>query len=157
MEFRTGLALTKIRIVVAVILLLAMTACTDNDLARMSQALADTSTTMATLQSVVVSANKTTPPLISDATTDRIMALAIQINKAGKEATTATTAIAKLSPDDKKKLNAILTPVIQAVGNSVNDPGILGIQDQKTRDTVMASLTLLQTTLASTQLILAAK
>lgn len=130
-----------------------LTACTDKDLENIGEALLTTSQALNTLQTTVISANTSTPQLLSDNDTRAVLMLCIRINQAGLDASAVTRNLAKLESADRARLISILDPVITAVAGSVTSAGT--IPDEKTRNVVMASLLLIQTSLNTAKLIAA--
>lgn len=144
------------RKVLLIVPLLLLVACTDKDLETVARSLLTTSEALGTLQGAVISANTSTPQLISDNATRTILETCIKINQAGLQASTITRSINALSPADRTQLTAILDPIIKTVGEAVSGTQLLGIEDPKTRDAITASLLLIQTSLNSAKLVLAA-
>jgi len=136
---------------------LCVAACTDKDLETVARSLQVTSQALGTLQGSVLSGNVATPKLISDDATRSILEVCIKINEAGLETSRVTRTINALSPTDRVQILAILDPVIKAVEDALTGTSSLGITDIKTRDAVTASLLLIQTSLNSAKLVLAAR
>jgi len=146
----------RVRILFVLPLILLLAGCTDKDLETVAKSLQTTSQALGTLQNAVISANTGTPKLISDDATRSILETCVKINQAGYEASQVTRNIHALSPTDRTKILAILDPIITVVGNAVTGTSSLGITDDKTRNAVTASLLLIQTSLNSAKLVLAA-
>jgi len=142
--------------ILPLILILFVSACTDRDLETVARYLLTASQALGTVQETVLLSNAVTPKLISDDATSKILPVLIQINKSGLEADKITRSIEKLAPEDRTNLTQILDPVIVSIGNAVGTLDALGITDEKTREAVRASLLLIQTSLNSAKLVLAA-
>jgi hypothetical protein len=82
-----------------------------------------------------------------------IVGVTVTVAEAGKQLDAAITGINSLQSADKKKIIAILQPVILAVGNGITQTGLITNPSLKTA--IMASLTALQTALATIQGVLA--
>jgi len=146
----------RLRTLPLILVLLILPACTDKDLETVGKSLLTTSQALGTLQGAVLSANTSTPQLLTDDATRSILEVCVKINQAGLEASQITRSINALSPTDRTKLLAVLDPIILVVGNAVTGSSSLGITDTKTKDAITASLLLIQTSLNSAKLVLAA-
>lgn len=150
-----GIHAYRKKVYVALVLgLVLLSSCKDQDLQRLAKVYDVTTQATATLQAVVTTANALKPPMISDATSVKIMQMSIQINLSTKDAIQATRTVAKLDNTSRSKLANILKPSIDAVNAALVDQNVLGIQDAKTRDSIRGTLTLIQTQFAVVQTIL---
>lgn len=128
----------------------------DKDIEQIAETLDVTTQALSVFQKAVISSNQQAPKLISDPTADTLVKFSLEMNKAAKEAITATRAVAKLSPEERRNIGKILTPISLAVDNTLKSPGLTGIQSEQLRLVLQTSLTSIQTTVASVQLVLAA-
>jgi hypothetical protein len=140
---------------VLLVLVCVLSSCKDTQLQKLADAELGITKAMATVQTAVLNANQTTPPLIDTATTGKIMQLSLRIDLANKSAIEATRTVAKLDDPTKASVSQILAPVAKAVDDIIKDPAIAGIKDTTTRDSVRAALVALQTTISTTQLLVA--
>jgi hypothetical protein len=140
------------RRIAPVILLLCLTACTDQQLEKVSKGLVATADGIGVVQTTVIEANKQL--LVDDATTSQIMIVCMKVNQAGKDATAITRAISKLDNPSKSQLLAVLNPVIAAVQNAL-DNGLVPIKDPATQQKIRGALLAVQTALNAAQLALA--
>jgi hypothetical protein len=134
------------------LLLLFLTGCNDQDLAKVSKALVITQKTIGEVQTDVISANA--QGLVSTETTRTVLELCNKVNLAGKEATALTRTLNQLDVTSKGQILEILKPVIAALGNSI-DVGLVEIKDQVTRDKIRLALLTIQSALNSIQIIVA--
>lgn len=123
------------------------------DLRRVGEALRDTAASIAVFEQVILDANK--QGTLSDDTARPLIAIVLQVSQAGKQATIATTEIHRLAPADRQQILNILVPVIDAVQKGLTD-NIVTISDLKTRQDLRTVLLLVQTSLSTAQLVLAA-
>lgn len=129
----------------------------DRDIAQIVQTLDVTTQALTVFQKAVISSNQQTPKQISDPTADTLVKFSLEMNKATKEAITATRAVAKLSPEERRNIGNILVPIGTAVDNTLKSPGLASIQSEQLRLVLQTSLTSIQTTVASVQLVLAVR
>lgn len=151
------------RLAMAAILMITLQACAhtvpppigeDRDLAQIEKSLNITTQALAAFGKAVISANLTTPKLIPDATANQLARFSLEMNKATKEAIQATRTTAKLSPADRQNINLILDPVLLAIDNTLKSPGLASIQTEQLRLILQTSLTAIQSTVASVQMLL---
>jgi hypothetical protein len=142
------------RLAPALLVLALLTACAENDLKRVAEALAITAKSLAVVQDTVLQANKS--GLIADEEKNTILGVCLKINLAGKEATALTRDLAKLEKPQKAELIAILLPVVKALDNAIAKD-VLGIKDPKTQATVRVSLQSIQTALNTVMIIIGAR
>ena len=135
------------------LLMLSLTACSDQALTNLSKALADVSQGVAALQQSVIDGNKA--QLISDGDTETILRLCFKINAAGQQASAITRKLTQLDPTSRGSVLTILKPIIAAVNDAVAT-GVLGIKNPATQATIQTTLVTIQTALNSAQVILAA-
>lgn len=138
----------------ALMLLLVVSACTDQDLVTVSKALNDTAQGVSVLQTSVINANKTA--LLSDDATRTFLELSIKINQAGLTAVDLTREINKLAPADRSRLLVILNPIIDVV-REARTQGLLGIKNEQTKANIDAALFTIATALNIAQLTLASR
>ena len=142
-------------IAVALLLMLALTACTDKNLRDIVNAAGKVADTVAVVQKATVDFE--TAGTLNREQARAIMTLSIQISQANSRAMNIARDLSKLDEPSRQQLLTILTPIIQAVDKGLTDQNILGIQNQQTRETIRASLLAIQTSLNSINLILSAK
>jgi hypothetical protein len=126
----------------------------DPQIEQIAKTLDITVNTLTVFQKAVISSNAVTPKLIPDATADQLARFALEANRAAKEAIIATRAVAKLSPADRADITQIMAPILIATDNTLKSPGLASIQSEQLRLILQASLTSIQTTVASVQLVL---
>lgn len=136
----------KIRISVALLVIaLVLTACKDDNLKTLAKALDDTAHGVQVLQIAVIEAES--QHTIDEDAARSLLEFSVKVNVAGQEAVKATRNLDYLNSADKQKLLSILLPVIQtlAVGQNIS-----------TDEKITAAIALIQTSLNSVQLVLAA-
>jgi hypothetical protein len=144
------------KIILTSFLLLALlvnVGCTDPQLVKLSRALDDTATAMATLQTTVIQGNK--QGLVTDTDTEIILRLCFKINAGGQKASEVTRALTKLTAPASSSILQILSPIIVAVNDAVQT-GVAGIKDANTKNIIFQTLVAIQTALNTAQVILAA-
>lgn len=131
---------------------LTLTACRDQNLQTLSKALDDTAHGVAVLQKAVIDGNA--QHLITDDAARAIMEFSIKVNLAGVDAVAVTRNINSLDALDRQKLLAIVTPIIQtlATGQALTAT----IADPAVRQQVVGALAIIQLSLNSAKLVLAA-
>jgi hypothetical protein len=134
------------------LLLLLTSSCGDSDLTKVAKALDVTAQTIGLVQTTVIEANK--QGLITVEETRSILEVSIKVNLAGQQAVKITRTISKLDNPTKAQLLTILTPVIQAVNESI-DSGLVGIKNEQTKAQIKAYLVVIQTALNGVNIILA--
>lgn len=145
---------SDIRLFAAVlILLVALSACS-SDLTTVAKALDDTSKAIGIFQTTIIQAN--TDKLLSDAETAKLMSVSVRVSMAGLQAVAITKQLSTLAPTDRANLLAILTPIIDALSDA-QTLDVAGIANPATRQKVQAALLLIQTSLNTAQIVLAAK
>jgi hypothetical protein len=130
---------------------LFLSGCSDKALQTTAKASRDIAAADLALETTLIQAQSQgtlTPDLIRP-----IVTVTVTVAEAGKQLDAAITGINSLQPADKKKIIAILQPVILAVGNGITQTGLITNPTLKTA--IMASLTALQTALATIQGVLA--
>jgi hypothetical protein len=148
---KSQLVATLVPIIVVVIL---VSACTDQDLVTVSKALKDTAQSVAVLQNTVIAANS--QHFLSDAETRQLLEAAMSVNRAGRQAVEITRNLNRLTPGDRRDILSILQPVIAALADMQNSI-VNTISDTQTRTNIQASLGLIQASMNSAQLALASK
>jgi hypothetical protein len=88
--------------------------------------------------------------------TRAIMLITKQVLTANNHAMDIAEDLSKLDEPSREQLMAVLAPVIKGVDAALKDPVIVGIENVPTRTSIIGSLTTIQTTLNSIQLIIAA-
>lgn len=141
------------RILPLLLVALLATACTDADLNTVAKALTGTAAAVSVFQSTVIQAGQS--GLITEAVTRQLLEAAIQVDQAGQQAVAVTRGINALAPADRTNLLEILNPVIAALSN-VQSTLLMNIQDTGTRQTIEAGIMLIQTSLNTAKLVLAA-
>lgn len=148
----------RTRLAVLMILMLVVSAaCKEPTLKALADDLGHVIDTMKTVQTTVIAANATVPPLISSDAAIKVLAVCLHIDRAVKASNNAAKSIATLDDASKHSLAGILTPIINEVNTAIGDSAITGIQDEKTRTAVKIGLLELQTTLATINTIIAVK
>lgn len=137
----------------ALLMILLLVACSDQDLVTLSKALNDSAKGISVFQTTVIQAN--TDKLLSDQTTKKLLEATVKVNEAGQQGVQMTRALSKLSPQDRSNVLQVLRPVIDQV-NSILNTDIVTIPDPKTRDTIRAALFIVQTALNTANIALTA-
>lgn len=145
---------TKTTISLLLLLLLSLTACTDADLQTVAVALNDTARAVSVFQQTVINAN--TQGLVSESNTRQLLEVSLRVNAAGQEAVSVTRNLSKLAPENRSQLLQILWPVIESLAQ-VDSQLVQLVPEARARASIASALTLIQTTLNSIQLTLAAK
>lgn len=142
----------RIVLVIVLVLALALSACSDKNLETLAKALNDTAQGVAVLQTVVIDAER--QQLISRDVTRNILEFSIKINQAGQDAVMITRTLDSLEEPDRQKLLTILMPII----NQLADTQTLAnaVPDANVRQKVLGAMSLIQASVNSAQLILAA-
>ena len=142
-------------IALALLLTLAVSACTDKNLRDLVNASDKVADTVAIVQKAVVDAE--TANLVTRNQARAIMTISIQISQANNSAMNIARDLSKLDEPSRQQLLTILTPIIAAVQKALGDENILGIQDVRTRDAIRGAFVAISTSLNSINLILASK
>jgi hypothetical protein len=141
--------------ILALLLVVNLSACTDKNLRDIVVAADKVADTTTVIQKAVVDAE--TIGTLNRDQSRAIMSLTIQISTANNRAMDVARDLSKLDEPTRSQLLTILTPIIQAVDKGVNDQNILGIQNPGTRDTIRGALLAIQASLSSINLILSSK
>jgi hypothetical protein len=142
----------RVSVLPLVLSLLLLAAC-DEDSRAVAVALRDTGQAVAVFQATIIESEK--QKAISVDTARTLMEFAQQLNRASKDAIVVARAVNELKIPDRVKLLSILAPIIDQV--AVGQSFVLGnVVDLKTRNTILATLKIMQTSLNTAQLILAA-
>jgi len=168
MTLRSKYPREVIRILLVCMLLVSVQSCAsrngigpnngpDADVQQVAKTLDITAQALSVFQKTVINANQQTPKLISDQTADQLVTFSLEINKATKQAIDATRAIAKLSPQDRRDIGNILSPIVTAIDNTLKSSNLASIQSEQLRLVLQTSLTSVQTSIASVQLVLAVR
>jgi hypothetical protein len=139
-------------IALALLLTLAVSACTDKKLRDLVNASDKIAETVTVVQKAAVDSENAN--LVTRNQARAIMQLSIQVSQANNSAMDIARDLSKLDEPSREQLLEVLKPIIAAVNAGVNDQNILGIQDVKTRDAIRGGFVAIQTTLASINLIL---
>lgn len=145
------LQLRKLLAVTSLILVLSLTACSDDALKKVAIGLNAVADGVAALQTAAITANS--EQLLTDAQTTQILQIAIRIDNAGKQSDQITKDISGLSAADRSSLLQILQPIIAVVNDEIIN-AVNGIQDVKTRQALQLTLLSIQTSLNTINLIL---
>ena len=148
---KSQLAAALVPIIVLVIL---VSACTDQDLVTVSKALKDTAQSVAVLQNIVIAANS--QHLLSNAVTRQLLEAAMSVNRAGRQAVEITRNLNRLTPGDRRDILSILQPIIIALADTQNSV-VSTIPDMQTRTNIQTTLGLIQASVNSAQIALASK
>lgn len=124
----------------------------DHALQVTSKAVLDIAQATGGVQASIIAANSA--GLASDATTKSILLICQKINGADQEASKVIRSLQVLAPADRGKLDALLTPILAAVNDSIAT-GLIGITDPNTRTQVQAGLTAIQVALSGVRVALA--
>jgi hypothetical protein len=151
MMTKSQLAAALVPIIVLVIL---VSACTDQDLVTVSKALKDTAQSVAVLQNIVIAANS--QHLLSNAVTRQLLEAAMSVNRAGRQAVEITRNLNRLTPGDRRDILSILQPIIIALADTQNSV-VSTIPDMQTRTNIQTTLGLIQASVNSAQIALASK
>lgn len=139
---------------VPILALALLTACEDNDLKKVADALKITAESIGIVQSTVIEANRT--GLMSEDDARKVLQLCVKVTKAGQDASAVTRNLTKLQSTDKAQVLLILKPIITAVADELKPGGIFGDVDTDTKRSIRNALLTVQTTLNSVQIVLAA-
>lgn len=120
----------------------------DATITKVAISLLDIARITGTLQNSVITAN--TQGLMSVDNTQRVLTICGKINTFVSQASAITRGQANLPPAERSKLAGLVNPIIQTFAQDMN-AGLLGINDQKTKDIISAELLTIQTTLTSIQ------
>ena len=141
-------------LIVPLLLVLSLTACTDRDLQAVSSALSDTAKAVGVFQETVINANA--QGLLSETGTRQLLQVSLRVNAAGQQAVTITRNLSKLAPENRSQLLQILKPVIDSVAEA-DAQLVRVIPEPRVRANIASALTLIQTTLNTIQLTLAGR
>ena len=144
----------KIRLLPLLLLALLLASCTDPDLTTVAKALNDTAQGLSVFQATVIQANA--EKLVSEPMTRTLLESALRVDNAGQRAVAITRGLNALAPQDRTNILAILNPVIGALADTQASI-TLGIADTGTQNSIRAALLLIQTSLNTAQLVLAAR
>jgi len=131
-------------------LLLSLIACGDSDLKKVANGLQITASSISTLQTTAIEANKIN--LLTEDDTRYLLELCLEVNKAGKDAVSITRGLATLDTPTKTQLITILQPVIIAVDNAVVRTNFIKNEDSRLK--FRSILLTIQTALNSIQVII---
>lgn len=145
------LHLRKLTATLVVLLILSLTACSDDALKKVATGLNGVADGVAALQTTAITANS--EQLLTDEQTTQVLQIAIKIDMAGKQADQITRNISALSAADRSSLVAILQPIIAVVNDEIIN-AVNGIQDVRTRQSLQLVLLSIQTSLNTVNLIL---
>lgn len=138
----------------ALCVLFMVAACTDRDLETVAKALRDTAQGVSVFQTSVIDANA--KGFLSDDITRELLTIGISVNTAGHQAVEITRGINSLEPQHRTSLLLILEPLIRTLSNA-DSTLLMAITDEQARNTVRVALAVIQTTLSTAQLALAAR
>lgn len=124
------------------------------DLRNVALALKDVAISIGALQQFVK--DTTTQGLLTADQGRPLMEVALKVSIAGQQATQATLKIGQLTPADRTSLLAVLNPMVDAVGNAM-DQNIMPISNVKTRNDARTIFLMMQTALSTAQLVLASR
>ena len=137
--------------IMTAILLLGLAACS-GDLKKTAANLLLLAETNATLQSIVIDANKA--GALPKSKADKIVKGTKIVAEAGVKAAELTEQFARMPESDRDELIEILDPALAAVAELLADPEISGIADEETSAVVQASLVTLSSLLHTIRLFL---
>lgn len=140
----------KPRIMTA-ILLLGLAGCS-GDLKKTAANLLLLAEANATLQSIVIDANKA--GVLPKSQADAVVRVTKKVAEAGVKAAELTEQFARMPESDRDELLEILDPALAAIAEAIADPEISGIQDEQTSAAVQASLVTLSSLLTTIRLFL---
>lgn len=136
------------------LLLLLLVSCDDNDLQRVATNLRSAAATNLLLQDTVI--NSYALKLLTEDQARAFVVLTGRIGEAGKTAVAITRTLNTLETQDRTDLLAILAPIISALADQQVNSALNAVTDEKTRTQIRALIILIQTSLNSAQIILAA-
>lgn len=139
-------------IALVLIVVLSMTsACKQEDIKLVSSNLNKATKAVAVIQDTIEAANKTVPPLLSDAAGVKAMGVSLKFSQSLAKAIEMTRHIESLDAPTKASLLGVLQPLLADLTAAINDPALINIKDQKTKDAILGSLIIVQTSLAAIQ------
>ena len=142
-------------IAVALMLTLALSACTDKKLRDLVNASDKVASTVTVVQKAVVDSENAM--LLTRNQARAIITISIQVSQANNSAMDIARDLSKLDEPSRQQLLTILTPIIAAVQKALGDENILGIADVRTRDAIRGAFVTIQASLNSINLILASR
>lgn len=142
-------AISRIRVATVLILCaLVVSACSDKDLKRVSDALVDTGLAVNAMQTTAIAANQNN--LISVDETRAVLIFTQKVNAAAKQASDLTRKINRLAPEDRKNIGQILDPILREIIAARGQ--IQPIKHEATRVTLLAGLTSIETAVNAVKL-----
>lgn len=127
-------------------LVLCMTACSDNDLMKVSKSMAVYGTTLTEVQKNIIAAEKA--GFLSVENTGKALEICERANVAGQQIVNVLNAVQKLDPDSRKKILALLVPISDSL-DPTKIEFVLAIKDPVLKQKVEGGFILLRTTISS--------
>lgn len=140
----------KAALVLVAVLCMALVACTDDALVKVSKALNDTALATGAVETTLIQANAA--GAVSEDDTRTVLTLCLKIEDANKQAVAVTRGLVKLTPAQRGDLTLIIKPILDAVTQAINS-GVITIKDQGVRTKVLASLATVQVALTTINVI----
>jgi hypothetical protein len=127
-------------------LVLCMSACSDNDLLKVSKSMAIYATTLTEVQKNIIAAEKA--KFISEENAGKALDICARANVAGQQVNSVLGAIQKLDPESRKKIMALLIPVSDSL-DPTKIEFVLAIKDPALKQKIEGGFILLRTTISS--------
>ena len=143
---RRGSTGLRFQLLLVLPLLLVLSACSDKALQTVAKASRDISAANLALQNTVITAQQSGALTADQA--GYVVTVTLKVAQADQQVNAAISGINALAPADKSKILAILQPVIDAVNQAVTT-GVVPIQNQTIKTSIMAALTTIQAALAT--------
>lgn len=125
---------------------------TAGSLARAATLLEDVSLILSQATDVVLQANGTKPPGLTNDETRKILSVMVRVGEARTQASRVVRSLNELDPNSKISLYGILHPVASSMDVALISD-VAGVHDPQVRDQITALFTVLQSTLRSLDLI----
>ena len=126
--------------------LLCLVGCSDKALQTVAKASRDIAAANLAIQNTVITAQQSGAITVEQAR--YVIEISLKIAQADQQVNAAIAGLNALAPADKSKILAILQPVIDAVNQAVTT-GVVPIQNQTIKTSIMAALTTIQAALAT--------
>lgn len=141
--------LSRTRVMIALLLIsLVVSACSDKDLKRISDALVDTGLAVNAMQTTAINANQNN--LINVEETRAVLTFTQKVNAAAKQASDLTRKINRLAPEDRKNVGQILELILKEIISARGQ--IQPIKNEGTRVALLSLLTSIETSVNSVKL-----
>jgi hypothetical protein len=134
-----------------ILLLMLLCSCSDAQLQKVAKSLDATAKAISIVQTTVIEANKQL--LISDDDTATILKACVIINQAGKDTVSVIKPLTALDVSNKQMILRLITPGVNAVQGLLD--ANLAFKNEDTKQSVRASLLVVQSALSAIQIIVA--